>query len=166
VSPYSLADGVLITERLALRPWTDDDLASVTGGGRLPHWADDYPDDGDLVIAGLITRTPAARTEFGQRQIIERETGLVVGGVGLFWPPKDGALEFGYGVTPSRQRRGYATEVAVAIVAYGLTAPGVEKVFADVELPNPASVRVLEKAGLHRWWADDERVRYGTTTTP
>ncbi|MEU5940421.1 GNAT family N-acetyltransferase [Micromonospora sp. NPDC047548] len=70
--------------------------------------------------------------------------------MGLFWPPADGAVEFGYGVVLSRRGRGYATEAARAIVAFALTAPGVREVRADVEPANRASVRVLEKAGLHR----------------
>lgn len=159
---FSLVGTELITERLVLRPWPDADIAAVTGGSRLAHWAADYPAEGDQVIAGFIVSEPNARHEFGQRQIVERDSGLVVGGVGLFWPPADGAVEFGYGVSPSREGRGYATEAAMAIVAFALTAPDVVKVFADVELANPASVRVLERAGLLRWRGDDQNARYGT----
>lgn len=97
---------------------------------------------------------------YGQRQVIERDTGLAVGGIGLFWPPHDGAVEFGYGIVPSRQGRGYATEAATAIVRFAVTLPGVTEVFADVESANPASVRVLEEAGLHRRCANGEALRY------
>lgn len=163
---FSIIDGQLTTERLVLRPYADADVAAVADGTRRPDYADDYPAEGDHAIVGFIRKNPNARHQFGQRQIVERESGLVVGGVGLFWPPTDGAIEFGYGVSPSRQGRGYATEAAAAIVAYALTAPGVTTVFADVELPNPASVRVLRRIGLHHWSSDEETTRYGTSPTP
>ncbi|GGJ80655.1 hypothetical protein GCM10011583_10200 [Streptomyces camponoticapitis] len=92
---------------------------------------------------------------------MERATGLVVGAVGLF-PPADGTIEFGYGIVPSRRGLGYASEAARAIAAFALTAPGVHTVHANVELSNPASARVLEKAGLTRVSADDETARYET----
>jgi ribosomal-protein-alanine N-acetyltransferase len=101
--------------------------------------------------------------EYGQRQIIERTTGEVVGSVGLMWPPAGGVVEFGYGVVVSRRGRGYATEVARAMVDFALAAPDVHTVHAGVELSNPASVRVLEKAGLRRLSGDETTARYGLT---
>ncbi|MEV0660277.1 GNAT family N-acetyltransferase [Actinomadura luteofluorescens] len=152
----------LTTDRLVLRPWTPGELAAVLSGDRLAGWADDFPAEGDLAIAGFIAEHPSALGEHGQRLIIERSTGLVVGAVGLFWPPADGAVEFGYGVVPSRRGRGYATEAARAIVAFALAAPGVDRVVATVELSNPASARVLENAGLRRVGTDGDLASYGT----
>ncbi|GGT61642.1 GNAT family N-acetyltransferase [Actinomadura citrea] len=152
----------LTTDRLVLRPWTPGEISVVVSGGRLAHWADDFPAEGDLAIAGFIAEHPSAFGEHGQRQIIERSTGLVVGAVGLFWPPADGAVEFGYGIVPSRRRRGYATEAARAIVAFALTAPGVDKVVATVEPSNPASARVLVNAGLRQVGTGEELITYST----
>ncbi|GAA3096880.1 GNAT family N-acetyltransferase [Streptosporangium carneum] len=157
---FSLAGTDLITDRLVLRPWSDDEIAAVVDGGRLAHWADDFPAEGDRVIAGFVAEQPDARNEYGQRQVVERESGLVVGAVGLFWPPAEEALEFGYGIVPSRRGRGYAPEAARAIVAFAFTAPGVHEVYANVELSNPASVRVLEKARLRRRNGDGQVVRF------
>jgi RimJ/RimL family protein N-acetyltransferase len=152
----------LITDRLVLRPWTMAEVSAVLADDRLPHWADDFPAEGDRVIAGFIAETPAALGEYGQRQIIEAATGLVVGATGLFWPPVDGAVEFGYGVVPSRRGRGYASEASRALVAFALAAPDVESVTATVELSNPASVRVLENTGLRRLHGDERTATYGT----
>lgn len=141
----------LVTDRLALRTWTAADVSAVLAGRRMPGWAADFPAEGDRAIAAYIAEHPAALEEFGQRQIIERETGEVVGAIGLFWPPSDeGSLEFGYGVVESRRGRGYATEAARAIVEFARTAPGVDEVFATVDPANPASVRVLANLGLDR----------------
>ena len=142
----SLSD--LVTDRLVLRPWPIDEAAAVVAGERRPHWAADYPFEGDQVIAGLLTREPDR--PHGHYQMIERETGLTVGGIGLKWPPTDGSIEFGYGLVPSRRCRGYTTEAVRALVAYARTVPGVAEVFATVDPANVPSVRVLEKVGLRR----------------
>jgi ribosomal-protein-alanine N-acetyltransferase len=138
----------LTTDRLVLRPWPAEEAAAVVAGERRPHWAADYPFDGDRMIAGLLTGEP--ERPHGHYQMIERETGLTVGGIGLKWPPTDGAVEFGYGIVPSRRCRGYTTEAVRALVAFARTVPGVTRVYADVDPANLPSVRVLEKAGLRR----------------
>ncbi len=142
----------LLTERLCLRTWTADEAAGVLGGSRSTGWADDFPAEGDQVVVGLFGDNPAWLGEYGHRQIVERVSGLVVGSIGLFWPPgDDGTLEIGYGVVASRRGRGYASEATRALTAFALTAPGVHTVVATVERSNPASVRVLEKAGFEPW---------------
>lgn len=149
----------LVTERLILRCWTRAESSAVCAGQRLPGCAADFPADGDRVIAGLIPDHPGWLTEYGQRLVIERDSGLIAGSAGLFWPPASGALEIGYGIVPSRRGRGYATEATRALTGLAFTAPGVHTVFAKVELPGPASVRVLEKSGFRRWAAStDENV--------
>ncbi|MFG2141016.1 GNAT family N-acetyltransferase [Streptomyces sp. NPDC048650] len=163
MSSFSRTGTDLTTDRLVLRPWSTDELTAVLGDVRLPHWAEDFPAEGDRVIAGVLTEEPDGLNEYGHRQIIERSSGSVVGSIGLFWPPTDGSLEFGYGIVASRRGRGYAPEASRAIVEFALTAPGVHTLHADVELSNPASVRVLEKAGLHRWSDDATTARFRIT---
>ncbi|MCO5991669.1 GNAT family N-acetyltransferase [Actinoallomurus spadix] len=154
-SSSTVAD--LTTDRLILRAWAPGEVTAVLDGARPSHWAQDFPDEGDLVIAGLFAEHPVWLGEYGHRQIIERDSGLVVGSIGLFWPPVDGALELGYGIVPSRRGRGYAPEATRALSAFALTAPGVRTVHANVELSNPASIRVLEKAGFQRKRTDTEQ---------
>lgn len=153
----------MITERLILRPWTTSEAAAVLGGTRSAHWAGDFPAEGDRVIAGLFDQHPAWLGAHGHRLVIERESGLVVGSIGLFWPPGDGVLEIGYGIVASRRGRGYATEAARVLAEFALTAPGVHTVSADVELSNPSSVRVLEKAGFRRWTTEENTARFRIT---
>ncbi|MEV6283636.1 GNAT family protein [Kribbella sp. NPDC051770] len=165
----------LTTERLVLRSWTATDVAAVLDassasqssqlavlrpGLRPEHWAGDFPSDGDRVIAGLLATQPEWLGAFGHRLVVERASGLVVGSIGLFWPPTDGVVELGYGVVESVRGRGYATEATAALTAYALSSPEVHTVQAGVELSNPASVRVLEKASFQRVSADQETARY------
>ena len=55
-----------------------------------------------------------------------------------------------YGVHPDFWGRGYATEAATAVLRYAVEVLGVAGVRADVDEPNVASVRVLEKLGMRR----------------
>jgi ribosomal-protein-alanine N-acetyltransferase len=159
----------LITERLVLPPVTAEHVAAVVAGRRLAGWAPDFPAEGDRVIAGMLERNGLpddADTAFGQRLVVERATGLVVGGIGLFGPPEDGRVEFGYGIVESRRGRGYATEAARALVQAALGLPGVTEVTAGVDPANPASVRVLEKAGLTFRSHDGAEAQYGVPAPP
>ncbi|WP_406042226.1 GNAT family N-acetyltransferase [Micromonospora sp. NBC_00898] len=138
----------LTTDRLVLRPWPAEEAAAAVAGERRPHWASGFPGEADRMIAGLLTREP--ERPHGHYLMIERETGLTIGAIGLKWPPTDGSVEFGYGVVPSRRCQGYTTEAVRALVAFSRTVPGVAEVFATVDPANVPSVRVLEKAGLRR----------------
>lgn len=154
----------IITARLALRPVTADEVTAVLAGQRRPDWAEDFPADGDRVIAGLLARTglpvgDVAR-RFAHRLVVERDTGLVVGGAGFFGPPQDGEVEIGYGIVPSRQRRGYATEAVQAMVADILRVEDVHTVTANVDLDNPASIQVLRKCGMTLCAQDQHQATY------
>ncbi|KES08414.1 acetyltransferase [Streptomyces toyocaensis] len=150
----------VVTERLVLRPWTMGEATAVLDGTRSPHWAADFPADGDRVIAGLFGRHPEWLGIHGHRLIIERDSGLVVGSIGLFWPPGEGVLEIGYGIVVSRRGRGYAPEATRALAEFALSAPGVHTVSATVEVSNASSVRVLDKAGFHRCAAEGKEVTF------
>ncbi|GHH68682.1 hypothetical protein GCM10017673_18170 [Streptosporangium violaceochromogenes] len=146
--------GDLITDRLILRLWTAGEAGAVLKDARLAHWAEDFPSEGDRVIAGLFAEHPGRLGQYGHRQIVERAGGPVVGSIGLFWPPSGGTLEIGYGVVVSRRGRGYAPEAVRALTGFAFTAPGVHTVYANVEPSNPPSIRVLEKAGFRPWGPD------------
>ncbi|GAB3570210.1 GNAT family N-acetyltransferase [Amycolatopsis endophytica] len=152
----------LITDRLLLRPWTTDEAVAVRAGERRPGWAPDFPAEGDGVIAGLLAERPDWLSEFGHHLVVERATDLVVGSIGLFWPPEDGVVEIGYGIAPSRRGRGYATEATVALTEFALKSPDVREVSAQVERANPASVRVLEAAEFECVADDGDVLRFSS----
>ncbi|MGW7054792.1 GNAT family N-acetyltransferase [Streptomyces sp. NPDC054887] len=159
-SSSSPAHADVVTQHLVLRPWTRAEAAAVLDGTRCPHWANDFPAEGDRVVAGLFDQYPDWLGTYGHRLIIERGSGLVVGSIGLFWPPSEGVVEIGYGIVASRRGRGYAPEATRALTEFALTSPDVHTVSAEVELSNPASVRVLEKAGFHRWATADNTAEF------
>jgi RimJ/RimL family protein N-acetyltransferase len=144
----------LVTPRLVLPPIDDAYLADMRSGQHQPHWADDFPTATDSMLAGLYEQAGVPRDDraqlFAHRLVIEKDSGLVVGGIGVKGPPRDGAVEIGYGVVASRQRRGYAGEAVAALLAALWAEPDVRTVLAEVDPGNTASVRVLLRTGFTR----------------
>ncbi len=89
----------------------------------------------------------------------------LVGAGGFLGPPsEEGVAELGYSVAPEHRGRGYATEMARALMRRALGAPGVRRVIAHTSRSNPASIVVLERCGF-RAAAEDAatgRVRFET----
>jgi GNAT superfamily N-acetyltransferase len=189
--PPARTTSSLVSARLILRPVPWDAVLAITAGDRLDDWAGDYPGDGDVMIAGLLLGAdqavgqgagqqagqgvvpgeapgevqPAgepADQAWGHRQVVERASGLVVGGIGFFGPPLGGEAEIGYGIVPSRQGRGYATEALLAMITMAWADARVRTVVAGTDPGNAASQRVLEKAGFRRVSAAGE-FRYRLT---
>jgi len=80
--------------------------------------------------------------------IIPRESGGLIGVIGLT-PGRDlTCAELGYYIDRAFWGRGYATEAALAIVQHGFERCGYEKLTSAHFVDNPASGRVLAKAGF------------------
>jgi RimJ/RimL family protein N-acetyltransferase len=63
--------------------------------------------------------------------------------------PTWGTAEVGYAVAREHWGNGYATEAVALLTRYAFEERRLEKLVATVYAHNPASVRVLEKAGWH-----------------
>lgn len=76
--------------------------------------------------------------------------GEAVGGVGLdrFLDVHRFTCELGYWLGEPYWNRGITTAAARAVTEWGLSSLGIERVHAEVFSWNPASARVLEKAGF------------------
>ena len=59
-----------------------------------------------------------------------------------------GTVEIGYSVLPQFQAKGYATEMVSALVHWVLAQPEVQRVVAEANAENKASLRVLAKVGF------------------
>jgi RimJ/RimL family protein N-acetyltransferase len=166
-----MSDGSIRTERLELRPITAALAESIlTGAGagagdrRPADWAPGYPTDGDLVVCRIRVADPPTDDDmlrFGLYQVALRVdlthewAGHVVGGVGFFGPPVEGAVELGYGLAVVAQRQGLATEAATALVELARSDRRVDAVHARTGRDNLASQGVLGHLGMRLVGRDD-----------
>ena len=76
-----------------------------------------------------------------------RNSTLVASG-GFMGRAEDGFPEIGYSVLPQFYRRGYATEMMTALIAWAFAQPGTQGVVAEADKDNTPSVRLLEQRGF------------------
>lgn len=81
-------------------------------------------------------------------KVVRAGDGVLLGAVGLTIDAGNRNAELGYWIRTDEWGRGYATEAAVASVAFAFGPLGLHRVHASCLRRNPASARVLEKAGL------------------
>ncbi|MCP2328209.1 RimJ/RimL family protein N-acetyltransferase [Hamadaea flava] len=74
--------------------------------------------------------------------------GKVIGSIGLTL--EGSSAELGYVVRPDYWGRGVATQAALLMVRLGFDELGLTRIYAVFSMDNPASVRVVEKAGLRQ----------------
>jgi RimJ/RimL family protein N-acetyltransferase len=80
--------------------------------------------------------------------MVRREDDRLVGAIGLGIQSRHHRAELGYWVGRSFWGNGLATEAARGVVAYGFDELGLERIYAYCMKDNPASARVLRKAGM------------------
>jgi len=158
-------DTILETGRLRLRYQRASDVPGLTD-----LWTDPLatrflggPRDREFLV-GEFTKTAAdPRAEaYDLWPLEERSTGALVGYAGFL--PKTVAgtelIELTYLIHPRFWGKGFATEVAQALVGCAGTDLGLETLIAIIEPENGGSRRVAEKVGFTLWTTEE---RGGTT---
>lgn len=148
--PFSLAlvEAVMLDRRDDARALIDAEMPSRWPGRALVERA---------FSASLerIRAMPEKRL-WGDRLMITRVgERRVVGSVVFHGFPDNGIAEVGYGVDEDVQRAGYATEATRAAVDWALSCEGIVSVQARTFPWHRASVRVLEKIGMHKIASDE-----------
>jgi [ribosomal protein S5]-alanine N-acetyltransferase len=95
-----------------------------------------------------------ARFGYGLWLVSEKSGKRRVGFAGLL-SPAHGAPNLVYGMRREFCGRGYASEAAFAVLRHSFDTLHLPRIMADVDEPNVASIRILEKLGM-------SRVGYGT----
>ena len=149
-----LPQPTLETERLWLRPFSLADAGTVQGlaGARevatttlnIPH-----PYDDGMAEAWIRAHAPAYEAdEQATFALTLRQTDELVGAIGLMIHRPHARAELGYWVGLPFWNRGYATEAAQAVLRFGFEALDLHRIFAQHLVRNPASGRVMQKAGM------------------
>lgn len=157
----------LHTDRLLLRPFTAEDaprLQELAGAEevasntlRIPH-----PYEDGMAEAWIAGHGAAWEERDSLTLAVTTEADGLVGTIGLDLAPQHRRAELGYWIGVPYWGRGYATEAVVVVLDHGFTQLGLERIHACHYLRNPASGRVLEKAGMrHEGTLRSHVVRFG-----
>lgn len=83
--------------------------------------------------------------------VVHRADNVLMGMGGFPGPPgPDAVIEIAYGIAQSYQGKGYATELAKALIDFALRDKNIRTIRAHTLPQTSASTRVLEKCGFHR----------------
>ena len=170
---------IVETERLILRPLEltdapdiqrlagDRDVASTTR--YIPHPYEDGV--AEAWIAASQKKTAAG--EMVNFAIILRSDSSFMGVIGLHLDADGRAAELSYWVGKPFWNQGYATEAVTATLRHGLEEMGLKRVYAAHFARNPASGRVMQKAGMlhegflkahtEKWGKLEDLELYGVT---
>jgi RimJ/RimL family protein N-acetyltransferase len=145
----------LATDRLVLRDVVMEDTPAIHAYASDPavtaymfYGPREEPDTRAYVSAVVASQTDTPRRRW-ELAVEDRSTGLVIGGCDLTMT-NSRESDLGYVLSSQAWGRGYATELAKALVHAGFAQLGLERIFATCELTHTRSQRVLEKAGLER----------------
>jgi RimJ/RimL family protein N-acetyltransferase len=147
--PEQFATARLVAERLTAAH-RDDLRAMLVDPGHMQHLGGVLQDEGD--VDRYLERAEAHWVErhCGIWMLRESADGPIIGRGVLRWMPLDDGevLEVGYGFNPPWWGKGYATEIATALMAQAEAAFGPQPIYAITRPANAASRRVLEKLGM------------------
>lgn len=151
-------DWPIETERLTLRPFREDDFEAffaIYGDDEVVRYLyNDARDEAETrVHLQRKIDSPAWRKEgdWLGAAVIERESGLLVGDVALFWLSEaHRTAEIGFVFNRTYHGRGFATEAARPLLAWAFEDAGMHRVIGRTEARNAASARVLSKLGMRQ----------------
>lgn len=142
------------TGRLILRPFAAADAEAITAivsereiaanTLSIPH-----PYERSMAEKWLATHEDAfARGESIVFALTERESGKLVGCVGLTIERDHRRAEIGYWMARNVWGRGYGTEGAAAVMRYAFEQLGLHRIYAHHLTRNPASGKIMRKLGM------------------
>lgn len=151
-----MAETALIeTERLAIRPFTLDDIEHIYAHLSDPEVMRYYPhalsrEECDSWLNKILE--DYGTNGYGTFAVCLKETGEYVGQAGVMRRHRDGGEHFflAYLIRRECWGQGYATETARALIRYGFETLRAPKVEALIACGNSASIRVAEKIGMTR----------------
>ena len=143
----------LTSKRLVLRPFTPGDAEDVQRLAGAEEVADTtlnipHPYADGLAEAWIESHADAFQERERVALAITDSSAVLVGAISLRLELGHERAELGYWIGVPYWGRGYATEAAGAMVEYGFNELGLNRIHAHHLARNPASGRVLEKAGL------------------
>ena len=143
------------SERLALRPFTTDDLDLLDRMNSDPEvmqyvGGTKTREETQIVLRDRILAYYDQNPGLGIWATIERSSGACIGMHLLNHIQGETFIQVGYVLFREYWDRGYATEMSVALLRYGFSGLGLERIVGITDPGNLGSQHVLEKSGLRR----------------
>lgn len=148
---------ILQTSRLYLREFQIDDAQSMFNlnnnfdvikyTGNKPFNSVDEAKD------FLLNYNDYTKNSFGRWAVIDKETHKFLGWCGLKLN-EEGFVDIGFRFFKNNWNKGYATEAAKACLEYGFKKLEIKEIIGRAAKENVASIRVLEKLGMHYFKSD------------
>lgn len=144
----------LITPRLLLRPFRLSDAAEASGwfgDAEVMRYSPLGPDQDSAQTKARVQGYVEHQTRYGYSKwiVVERATSQPVGDSGLMTLPGSDEIELGYRLRRNCWGRGLATEAALAWLQHAFGPLHLPAVIAFAHRANVASVRVMQKVGMH-----------------
>jgi RimJ/RimL family protein N-acetyltransferase len=148
----------LRTERLLLRPFTDEDLGALHDMQsrvevvRYLYWGPRSRDQVGEMLERIKKLTSLDEEGHAVRlAVVLPESGAVVGDVSLRRVNEEHDQgEIGFVIHPDHQGHGYATEACVLLLEMGFRRLGLHRIIGRADARNVGSVRVMERLGMRR----------------
>ena len=144
----------IVSERLVLRPFSLSDAPEVqrlAGAWAIADTTLNIPHpylDG-MAEAWISMHAPNYESgELANFAITEKSDGTLMGAIGLVITRRFQRAELGYWIGKDYWNRGICSEAALAVIAFGFEQLALNKIIAHHLARNPASGRVMEKAGM------------------
>ncbi|HZR95624.1 MAG TPA: GNAT family N-acetyltransferase [Gaiellaceae bacterium] len=138
----------LSDDRITLRPWALADAEAIAeafdGDPEIARWLDNVPQPYtvDDARAWLTSTTEQA---YG---VFDRDSGELLGGVGIRWNESRDVAEVGYWTHRRARGRGVMTRAVAIVSRLALEREGAARVQLRADPENVASCRVAEKVGF------------------
>jgi RimJ/RimL family protein N-acetyltransferase len=150
----NVLENVLETERLALRRLSPDDAAFILRLLNEPSFIRYIGDKGVRTLDDAreyIRHGPVdsyRQYGFGLYLTSLKEDGAPIGICGLLKRDALEDVDIGFAFLPQYWSKGYATESAAAVMAYGRDVLGLRRIVGIAAPDNQGSIKVLQKLGL------------------
>jgi [ribosomal protein S5]-alanine N-acetyltransferase len=144
----------LYSQRLALRPFALSDAPRVTELLQTPEISENtlnfpYPYEEHMAVTWIETLFLNFENGLGFNCAITlRETGELIGTVGLYTSTRHSHAGVGYWLGRDYWNSGYTTEAVSTLFDYGFDVLGLNRIYCDHFVRNPASGRVMQKLGM------------------
>lgn len=152
----------LTTERLILRRWRESDLEPFARLNADPEVMEHFQrlltrEESDAFVGRIETRFD--ERGYGLWAVERREDGVFLGFTGLayqtFEAPFTPCVEVGWRYDKFAWGHGYATEAGREALRFGFLEANLDEIVSFTAIRNAASIRVMERIGLHRDPAGD-----------